>query len=410
MRKITIVGAGHAGLQLGIGLLGHGYEVTILSNRTAEEVGSGKILSSQSMYDMAVGFERDLQLAFWDDSCPAIDGVHIRAGNAQMGMPVDFRARMQAPGQSVDQRLKMPRWMKEFEARGGKLVIADVGIAELEFYAATSDLVIVAAGKGEIGKMFARDDQRSVFDKPQRAIALTYVHGMVPREDFTALNININPGIGELVHFPGLTLSGACDIINLEGIPGGAMDRWDSVKTPEEHLAMTKTLIAEFFPHEAHRFENIRLTDDNGILAGRFTPTVRRGLGELPSGQHVLGIGDILMLNDPMTGQGSNNASKAAHLFMHAILKHGNAAFDKAWMHALLESCWNHSQWAMRFTNSLLVPPAPHIFAFLQACGEVPALASKFANSFNDPRTLSSWYFDAETTEQLVDAAMPVAA
>ena len=410
MRKITIVGAGHAGLQLGIGLLGHGYQVTILSNRTAEEVAKGKILSSQSMYDLAVSHERALDIAYWDDTCPAIDGIHVRAGNAEMGLPIDFRARMSARGQSVDQRLKMPRWMNEFEKRGGNLVIADVGVADLERYAQESDLVIVAAGKGEIGKMFERDADRSQFDRPQRTIALTYVHGMVPRDDFTALNININPGIGELVHFPGLTLSGPCDIINIESIVGGPMDRWDSVKTPAEHLALTLELIREFFPWEAHRFENVRLTDDNGVLAGRFTPTVRRGVGTLPSGKCVLGIADVLLLNDPMTGQGSNNASKGATLFMQAILARGNAPFDQAWMNELLERCWDDSQWSMRFTNGMLLPPPPHVMKFLGACSQIPALATKFADAFNDPRSLSTWFYDPQATDRVIDAAAPLAA
>jgi len=34
MRKIAIVGAGQSGLQLALGLLQKGYEVTVISNRT----------------------------------------------------------------------------------------------------------------------------------------------------------------------------------------------------------------------------------------------------------------------------------------------------------------------------------------------------------------------------------------
>jgi len=323
MRKITIVGAGHSGLQLGIGLLGHGYEVTVLSNRTPEQIAAGRVLSSQSMYDLALTHERELGLAFWDDTAPGIEGAHIAIGNAEAGVMLGFSARMSKPGQSIDQRLKMPRWIEAFRARGGRFVVCDAGIDDLERCAQESDLVIVAAGKGEIGKLFERDAERSVFDRPQRTIALTYVHGMVPRTDYTGLNINLNPGIGELVHFPGLTLSGACDIINLECIPGGPMDRWDAVSTPAEHLAMTQALIREFFPWEAPRFEHIRLTDDNGILAGRVTPTVRKGVGTLPSGAPVLGIADVMLLNDPTTGQGSNNASKGATLYLAEIIARG---------------------------------------------------------------------------------------
>ena len=47
-RKITIVGGGQSGLQLGCGLLSHGYEVDIVQNRTAEQVRDGKVLSSRT--------------------------------------------------------------------------------------------------------------------------------------------------------------------------------------------------------------------------------------------------------------------------------------------------------------------------------------------------------------------------
>jgi len=67
---------------------------------------------------------------------------------------------------------------------------------------AASDLTIIAAGKGEIGKLFERDTARSTFDKPQRITSLTYVHGMKPREDFGGVNINVHPGVGEMVHLP----------------------------------------------------------------------------------------------------------------------------------------------------------------------------------------------------------------
>lgn len=405
MRKITIVGAGHSGLQLGIGLLGQGYDVTILSNRTAEQIAQGKILSSQSMYDLALSHERDLDLNYWDDDAPWIDGAHITAGNTEAGVMLNFSARMSRPGQSIDQRVKMPRWMAEFERRGGKLRVQDVDLEDLERYAVESDLVIVAAGKGEIGKLFERDHTRSVFDKPQRTIALTYLHGMKPRDDYSGLNIHIHPGVGELVHFPGYTLSGPCDIVNIESIVGGPMDRWDEVRTPADHLALTLSLIREFFPWEAHRFDNVRLTDDNGILAGRVTPTVRKGVGILPSGKPVLGIADVLLLNDPMTGQGSNNASKGATLYQQAIVDRDSRPFDLAWMEDLTERCWRDAQWSMHFTNAMLLPPPPHVMQFLGACTQKPALAHKFADSFNDPRTLSTWFYQPEPMADVIAEA-----
>ncbi|SEJ91841.1 2-polyprenyl-6-methoxyphenol hydroxylase [Pseudomonas linyingensis] len=401
MRKITIIGAGQAGLQLGIGLLGQGYAVRIASNRSAEQIGAGRVMSSQSMYDMALAFERELGIAFWDQECPPTDGVHMRAGSGDQ-LLIDWRGLMCAPGQSVDQRIKMPVWMAEFQRRGGELVIEDAGIPELERYAQTSDLVIVATGKGEIGKLFERDNELSPFDASLRTISLTYVHGMKPREDFSALNISINPGIGELVNFPGMTLSGPCDIINLECIPNGPMDRWHEVKTQEEHLALAVQMIEEYFPWEAERCRNLRLTDDQCTLVGRVTPTVRKPVGYLPSGRTVLGMADVLVLNDPITGQGSNNASKCANVYMQCILDQGEKAFDDQWKNATFARYWDYAQWVAKFTNTHLLPPTEPVLKVLSACGRLPQLAAHFSNAFNDPKMLTPWYYDNEEAERFI--------
>src|SRR6185436_18606924 len=44
MAKVTIVGAGHSGLQLGIGLVQAGHDVKVISNRTPEAVERGKVM------------------------------------------------------------------------------------------------------------------------------------------------------------------------------------------------------------------------------------------------------------------------------------------------------------------------------------------------------------------------------
>lgn len=408
MRNITIIGAGHAGLQLGIGLRRAGHDVTIVTNRDAKAVQAGRITSSQSMYAMAVGIERAFGLALWDADCPPIQGMHVRAGLDAERIMVDFRMQM-AEGQAVDQRIKFPRWMEEFQRLGGKLVVEEIDVDGLERRAAASDLTIVAAGKGEIGKLFERDTARSTFDKPQRITSLTYVHGMKPREDFGAININVHPGVGEMVHFPGLTLSGPCDIINIEAIPGGPLDVWSGVTSPQDHLAKTLELIRSYFPWEAHRFADVRLTDDQATLAGPVTPTVRKPIAFLPSGQPVMGIGDVFLLNDPMTGQGSNNASKCAALYLAEINARGEAAFDTHWMAALAERAWNETKWSARLTNTMLAPP-DHVLGILVSAMERPQLADKIAAGFNDPRTMG-WYVDPALAGRVIaETTVPAAA
>ena len=81
-------------------------------------------------------------------------------------------------------------------------------------------------------------------------------------------------------------------------------------------------------------------TDANAGLIGRFAPTVRKGVGTLPSGKPVLGLADAVVLNDPVVGQGSNNAIKAAAIYLDSIVQRGAAPFGAAWMNATFEQAF----------------------------------------------------------------------
>jgi len=396
MRKITIIGGGQSGLQLGIGLLKNGYKVRVVQNRTAEEIEKGKVLSSQCMFHNAVQNERDLGIDFWSDTCPPVEGINFMVPSPEKPgeKVVDWVGRLDRNAYSVDQRVKIPRWMAEFEKLGGTITIKDAGISDLELYARQDDLVIVASGKGEIGRLFERDAVKSAYDKPMRALALTYVTGMTPRPVHSAVCFNLIPGVGEYFVFPALTTTGACEIMVFEGVPGGPMDCWGDVRTPAEHLATSKRILETFLPWEADRCRNVELTDDNGILAGRFPPTIRHPVATLPSGRQVLGLGDAVCLNDPITGQGSNNASKAAAVYLKRILDHGDRPFDAAWMQGTFDTFWDYAQWVVTWTNMLLLPPPPFVLEIMGTACAIPSLAHRMANGFDDPRDFFPWFAD----------------
>ena len=396
MRKFTIIGGGQSGLMVAIGLLKAGNKVRVVQNRTGDEIARGKVLSSQCMFSNAVQHERDLGIDFWSDSCPPVQGINFMVPNpdGSGSKVIDWTGKLDRNAYAVDQRVKMPRWLDEFVKLGGELVIADAGIEELETYAAEDDLVIVASGKGEVGKMFARDADKSPYDKPQRALALTYVTGMTPRQPHSAVEFNLIPGVGEYFVFPSLTTTGPCEIMVLEGIPGGPMDCWADVTSPEQHLEKSLWILKTFLPWEYERSKDCQLTDPNGILAGRFAPTVRQPVGVLPSGRKILGLGDAVCLNDPITGQGSNNASKAAAIYLKRILDHGDRPFDQAFMQDTFDAYWDYAKWVVQWTNMMLQPPPPFILEIMgTACAE-PRLAHRMANAFDDPRDFFPWFSD----------------
>lgn len=403
MRKIAIVGAGQAGLQLGLGLLDKGYDVSLYTNRTAEQVKNGKVMSSQCMFHTALQTERDLGLNQWEEQCPSVEGISITLVQPDKKETVfSWSARLQRYAQSVDQRVKMPVWMEEFERRGGRLVIQDIGLTELEQLADQYELVLLAAGKGEIVNQFKRNEQHSPFQQPQRALALTYVKGMKPMSPYSRVAFNLIPGVGEYFCFPALTTSGPCEIMVFEGIPNGPMDCWQDVKTPDQHLAKSLEILEKYLPWEAERCRQVELTDDGGCIAGRFTPTVRHPVLTLASGKKVFGMADALVVNDPITGQGSNNAAKCSKVYYEAILSHGDQVFDESWMTQTFEHYWDYAQDVVNWTNSMLRPPEPQMVEALVAASQNQSIAAHIANNFDDPRGFSPWWFDSSESEQFL--------
>jgi hypothetical protein len=405
MRQIAIVGAGQSGLQLAIGLQKAGYGTTVISAQTPQQIAGGRVTSSQCMFASSLAHERDVQANFWDDSCPPVSGIQLTVATGEGQKAFEWAARLDAPARSVDQRVKMPRWIEEFMRLGGNFRIQQAGVQELERLAQEHALVIVAAGKGEVAALFTRDEVNSPFAKPMRALALAYVQGLRPREDYSGVCFNLIPGVGEYFVFPALTTSGPCEIMVFEGVPGGPMDCWADATSPHKHLEISLAILKRFLPWEYDRATRVSLTDANGILAGRFAPTVRKPVASLPSGRPILGMGDVVCLNDPITGQGSNNASKCAASYLKSILSHGGGSFDPAWMNKTFATFWEYARLVTAWTNGMLEPPPPHAVQLLAAAAAKPSIASWFANGFDDPTRFMPVLADPAATERFIKAA-----
>ncbi|MFE1559833.1 styrene monooxygenase/indole monooxygenase family protein [Streptomyces sp. NPDC058734] len=415
MRKILVVGAGQSGLQLALGLQAKGYEITLMSNRTADEIRTGRVMSTQCMFDTALQHERDLQLNFWEKQAPKIEGLGVSVAAPDGSRAIDWLGRLKGYAQSVDQRVKMAGWLDTFTQRGGQLVVHGASVADLDFFSRTYDLVLVAAGKGELVSMFGRDAARSPYDTPQRALAVSYVHGLGPRRehpDTEAVRCNLVPGVGELFVMPTLTTSGRADILFWEGLPGGPLDVFTGVNDPSEHLALTLELMEKYTPWEYARATKVELTDAGGTLSGRYAPVVRNPIGRLPGGGLVLGVADVVVANDPITGQGSNSAAKCAASYLSSILMHGDKPFDEAWMKATFDKYWfTTGKPVTQWTNAMLGVPPEHVLNLIGAAGQLQPVANRFANGFDNPADFDAYFYDPEdTADWLAEAAASVSA
>ncbi|GAA4894972.1 styrene monooxygenase/indole monooxygenase family protein [Streptomonospora salina] len=401
MRRILIVGAGQSGLQLALSLQSAGYEVTVMSARTPEEIRGGRIMSTQCMFHPALEVERRHGLNQWEDRAPRIVAQRATVSDPPGDIAFGFVGRWDSYAQSVDQRVKTAGWLELFEERGGEVVYHGAVTSELEGLTALYDLTVVAAGKGDLVDVFERDASRSPYDTLQRKLSCIYVRGMTPRPDYPEHHVRMAafPGIGELFFMPGLTTTGHADILLWEAVPGGPFDCWDDRPGPEAHLERTLDLMRRYVPWEYERATDARPTDERSTLVGGYAPVVRHPVGRLSAASHVLGMADVVVANDPVTGQGANNAAHCADIYHRAILERGDRPFDPQWMQETFDAYWSYARHVTDFTNMMLGPLPDHVQRVLAAAADNDAVAYRFAKGYTDPTTFRDWFMDAGSAD-----------
>src|SRR4051794_37653785 len=158
MRHIAIIGSGQAGLLAAHGLLKAGHQVTLYSDRTADQwLNDSKPTGTATRFDMSLEFECALGLNSWENEAPWGEGAHITLCPAPGNRMLTLTGRLRRPFLAIDLRLQSYQWMKEFVARGGQLIIESVGVERLDQIAAENQLTVVATGRSDLCRLFERD-------------------------------------------------------------------------------------------------------------------------------------------------------------------------------------------------------------------------------------------------------------
>ncbi|MCY1032723.1 oxidoreductase [Corallococcus sp. BB11-1] len=409
MRNIGIIGAGQAGLQLAFGLLAKGYGVTVYSDRTPEQLFNARLAATTFLFGRACQYEQELGLDFWTDPGASAHGGDLDICMAPGQRALNVRGRLLNAGRALDLRAKYSRWLAEFERRGGTVVVRDVDVEALDALAPRHDLVLVTAGRNSFTPLFERDAGRSPHAQPQRNLMAMIVTGMKPLHDTPspALKFFLTAGHGEYFSMPYFDrIRGPLHCILLEAIPGQGLDRFRGLATARDVMARMKDVMHDFSPWVEDRLKDAAIVDESSWLTGALTPTVRKPVGRLPSGRVVMGLGDVVMLNDPIAGQGLNSASKQAYSVTQAILAHGDQPFTPDWMEQTFEHFWRtEGQYITGFSNMLLQPPPAHLIQYLGAASKVPALGDTFFDNFGEPQRFWPWIASAAETEARIRQA-----
>ena len=408
MSKIAIIGSGVSGLLAGLGLQKQGHDVTIHSALSADDwLTKVPPTGTACRFSSSLDLERELGVNHWEDSTP-IEGIHLTFCPKMGRQLIDLIGRFENKALAIDVRRQSHQWTHDFETRGGTVVVENVDVPRLEEIAAGADLTLVAAGKADIGKIFEVDTARSVYDKPQRKLAMFVMKNIdldrsrdgIPLHH--GIKFNFFATAGEQFSIPYWHKDGyQCWNALFEARPGGIFDKFDDCKDGHAVLARVKELFKEHIPWDYQWIKDAELADEKGWLKGAFTPCFKKPVGYLPSGAPVMALGDMANSLDPIGGQGANNCYRQIKNLLQAMEENTEADYGEDWMNATFDRFYEDSGKVTNDFNNLLleeITPAAQRLLIAQYGSNGQAdngsvhqiVANAFCNNFDDPNRLTA--------------------
>lgn len=384
-KRIAIVGAGTAGLHLGLYLRQHGIEATLHTDRRPGDYAKSRLLNTVAHHSVTVARETQLGVNHWPtEDCGYYCHYHHFGGP----QPLFFRGDFRAPSRAVDYRIYLPRLMQDFEERGGHIVYGDIKADDVARLGETADLVVVCTGKGSLGQMFELDAAHSPFDRPQRLLCVGLYRG-VREEETRGVTLSVSPGAGELIDIPTLTFGGMAHALLMENVPGGDMEVLARLRYDDGPRDFLDTLLQKLETHHPtvyRRIDQAQFALANGpadLLQGSVTPTVRKTQAALGHGKFAIALGDVQAVVDPLCGQGANMASYGAFVLGEAIVR--EPVFDERFCELVDLQRRDRILGATRWTNMFLQPPSPSLLQLVGTMSQNRALCDAFTDNFNRP-------------------------
>jgi len=417
-KRIGIIGAGTAGLQLGLYLRQHKIEATIFTDRTPEDYTSARLPNTVAHHAVTIQRERALGIDHWNTEDHGYFGHHYYLGGPD---PLRFYGDYHAPSRAVDYRIYHPQLMNDFTAQGGVIDYRPISEADIDTLSAQFDLLVVCTGKGGFGKLFARDAAHSPHEKPQRQLCVGVFKG-IDQLPTRAVVWGASPTQGELIEIPYLTFGGMATALVFENHIGGDLEVLTHTKYGDDPAAFRKLMLDKLATHYPMTYERTDPREFDvansplDILQGAVTPTVRETSVALDNGTIALALGDLHATVDPVLGQGGNMASHAAWVLGEEIV--AQDVFDHRFVEVVDARRRDRVLAATRWTNFMLgaLDTLPAEFqGFIGALAQDRKLADEFTDNFNfpekqwdvfaHPARIGAWLTRDRSQNDLVGAA-----
>jgi 2-polyprenyl-6-methoxyphenol hydroxylase-like FAD-dependent oxidoreductase len=401
MDGIGVIGAGLAGLHLGLYLRRQGVPVTLYAERTPDQVRSGRIPNTAAHWANTRARERELGVNFWDGVAADSDCFHFYVGLPPQ--PLWFHGDHERPGIAIDQRVVLPRLLEELENRGATVVYGQVQAADLGRLSEQHDLVVVSSGRGSLTELFPRVAEHSPFTRPQRLICTGLYDGL-RYPDPVGVIFGASPGHGEIFVIPYHTMDAQLSTLFFEMVPGGGLEHLMELRYddgPAQFHATILRALQDHFPVVLDYVDSaqLQLHRPLDLLQGAIIPTVRRAYARLDNGRYVMACGDVHVVNDPLLGQGANAASHAAFVVGQAIVE-DVGVYDERFCARTEARLWDYLRDVTEWNNHLLQVPLPmNVAQVLVAASQVKPLADGFATSFAHPDRAWNILASPERTE-----------
>jgi 2-polyprenyl-6-methoxyphenol hydroxylase-like FAD-dependent oxidoreductase len=410
VRDVAIVGAGQGGLHLALGLLEQGRSVTLVSDKTPDAFLGMNPMSSHTLQGRSLDAERAAGANLADDlALQPTRGFGFAVSPDGQTPALAFEARWDKDAAAIDTRLKCCELLRRVARAGAEVITATATLADVEQLADEHRAVFMATGKGELRSLFALDEDRTVYDRPQRELLLLLVDGMQPErpEQNELVNFVIRPGIGEMFFSPNYHMARRrVSTLLMESVPGGPMALWKGATGADEVLDAAKRVVAEFVAWESPTMSEITLADPKAFVSGAVTPQVRKPTGRLPNGRAVYAIGDITIVHDPAAGLGGNCTATQVDGLLSALRDRGDVAIDADWYERQFEEFWvAEGRWFQKLANLVIEPLTDPVAAIFGAAASSPAVGAALARGWAAPATLWPALGSAEASEQFIARA-----